>query len=452
MESRIRIFGLALCLGLLAGKIPAEPLTVAGLDIVAAAKHGDENAVRKILADPRQVDRTDEDGYTALHWAGIRGHWRIFVQLLEAGAPTNVIGADGGTPLHWACHHDRPDMIEKLLVAGADLTIQNRWGRTPLHAAVRRGCRAVAALLVQRGADLGAATHEGWTPLHVAYKSGHPDLVELLLAVGADPACKDTEGRTPAEYVMTRPVPIPLDSSHLDQYCGLYDVGGGFHFKVWQDDGKLRLLDFAPDEIYPIGPDEFYCRREPWRVEFDREEDGAIAAITVHFVRRAVRGTRLDHPLYIGSQACRNCHLGSEHGDQYLAWISSRHALAYWRLASDWAKFLASARPHYRDLESPLDDDRCLWCHTTVAQDPDALPADSYRPQEGIGCEACHGPGSLYAREEIMSDRRLFLAKGGIVPDENACRRCHRDPERFHFAEWWPKIAHPGSAAAAVEE
>jgi hypothetical protein len=99
-------------------------------------------------------------------------------------------------------------------------------------------------------------------------------------------------------------------------------------------------------------------------------------------------------------------------------------------------------RPHNRDIASPRDEARCLLCHTTIAQDPDALAAPSYRQEEGVGCEACHGPGSLYIVPEVMADRAKFLVAGGVVPDETSCRRCHRDPAGFDYATWRPRIAH----------
>ena len=59
-------------------------------DLVDAAKRGDYHAAHKLLTDGSAVEATDEQGYTALHWAGIRGHWRIFRELLEAGAPVDI--------------------------------------------------------------------------------------------------------------------------------------------------------------------------------------------------------------------------------------------------------------------------------------------------------------------------------------------------------------------------
>jgi len=413
-------------------------------DIVDAAKRGDGHAVHRLLElDPELTGETDSAGYTALHWAGVRGHWRIFVELVENGAPVNAVGADGGTPLHWACHHDRADMVMLLLDGGAEVDVHNRWGRTPLHVAARRGCDEVAALLMERGADPNAVTREGWTPLHVAYRSGHSELVELLLAGGADPEREDEEGLTPADGVRQRPPATTVDAMVLDDYVGLYGMGPDTTAKVWREDDTLYFREFAPDELYPIGEDEFFCRQEPWRVTFQRGSDGEVVAVDLEFLRRTVRGERLSRPEYVGSRVCSGCHSAVESGNQHVQWLRSRHAHAYWRLASDWALYLARLRPHYGDLEAPISDGRCLLCHVTGTQDPDNLFATGYRQEEGVSCEACHGPGSEYIDPEVMADREAFLANGGIIPDARTCRGCHRAGERFDFATWWPKIAHP---------
>jgi hypothetical protein len=426
----------------------ADGLDYSVTDLVGAARRGDGHAVRRLLElDPELVASTDAADYTALHWAGIRGHWRIFERLIEAGAPVNAVGADGGTPMHWACHHDRADMVRLLLDTGADIGVHNRWGRTPLHVAARRGNAGVATLLLDNGADPNAVTAEGWTPLHVAYRSGHAALVEILLAGGADPQRIDEEGLKPSDGARTRPPATAMESEALDDYVGLYGLGPDATVKVWREDKELYLREFAPDRMYPIGNDRFFCRQEPWRVTFLRDGGGRVTAIQLEFLRRTVRGDRLTRPRYVGSKACRQCHSGGERGGPYVQWLQSRHAHAYWRLGSDWALYLARLRPHYRDLETPISDDRCLLCHTSGAQDPDSLFADGYRVEEGVSCEACHGPGSEYIDPKVMADRGAFLANGGVIPDESTCRSCHRAGDRFDFATWWPKIAHPTPAA-----
>jgi hypothetical protein len=413
-------------------------------DIVDAARRNDPHAVHKLLElDASQVNTTDDAGFTALHWAGIRGHWRIFSELLDAGAPVNAIGGDGGTPLHWTCHHDRADMVARLLDAGADLTVHNRWGRTPLHVAARRGCSAVAALLLERGADPNAATHEGWTPLHVASRSGHHALAASLEAHGADPRLTDDQGHTAADMAWTRPTAITPTAHDLEDYVGIYDLGGGVTVKVWREADGLGIREYAPDALIATGRDSFCCRQEPWQVRFLRDSSGRVVSLEIDFLRRTVSGARTLSPRYVGSAACMECHHGPEHGHQDVHWMRSRHAHAWWRLGADWALYLARLRPHYHDVENPMEDRRCLLCHVTGAQDDDALFAASFPHQEGVGCEACHGPGSEYMDPEVMADRAAFLAHGGSLPDEATCSSCHRNGDRFDFAELWPEIDHP---------
>jgi hypothetical protein len=412
-------------------------------DLSAAAKRGDLFAVEHYLRKfPESIEARDGSGYTALHWAGIRGKWEAFEALLAAGAPVNATGGDGGTPLHWACHHDRPDMVRLLLDRGADLSVQNRWGRTPLHVAARRGCDLVAALLIARGAEPDATTREGWTPLHVAYRAGHPRVVDLLLDSGASPELRDRDGKAPADGAFRRPEPISMESAELDPYVGRYALGPDASVKIWKEKGRLHLMEFAPDEIDPIGPDKFLCRREPWEVRFHRNDTGAVERIEIDFLRRTVSGNRLPDLEYVGSRRCGECHTGDDLGGQYVSWMRSAHGLAYWQLASDWAAFLASRRQEYSDIQEPEKEWRCLKCHVTGAQDLDSGFAATFRQEEGVGCESCHGPGSAYVDPEVMADRDLFLQNGGRIPGEATCRRCH-EGDRFQYDERLPRIAHP---------
>lgn len=411
---------------------------------VAAARRGDEQAVRTALeSQPELVDSRDGLGLTALDWAATREHWSILRQLVAAGADVNVTGFDGGSSLHRLAHHDQPELMGLLLEAGADLNLRNQWGRTPLHVAARRGHVGVAEVLMAGGAELGATTREGWTPLHVAYGSGHPEMVEWLIGAGADERALDEDGRVPAEHILHRPPPWEEGVQDPWAYQGHYRVHDQFAFSVRVVDGQLTLRDFATVPLYPTGPDAFFTQSEPWGVRFVRDGRGNVTDLEVQFLRRAETGSKLDHPEYIGSERCGECHATGE-GAPYVPWLRSRHASAYWRLATDWARILAAQRPHFQDLSDPRTDSRCLNCHTTAALDELALFARSFRLEEGVGCEACHGPGSTYSDPETMRNREAFLAAGGRIPDEDTCRGCHRNPATFSFQEWWPRIAHGG--------
>ena len=211
-------------------------------------------------------------------------------------------------------------------------------------------------------------------------------------------------------------------------------------------DAEKRIAEFGPNELYAIGEDRLYCTREPWPVTFHRDDGERVNRVEIDFLRRTVGGERLPQYEYVGSKVCAECHLEREAGGQYVQWMQGGHGHAYWELKSDWAKFLASIRDEYRDIVEPVEDWRCIKCHVTGAQDPYAVYAAGFREEEGVGCEACHGPGSAYVDEAIMADRQSFLENGGRVPDETTCRTCHED-DRFHYDERLPVIAHPRPAS-----
>jgi hypothetical protein len=427
--------------------IPPPNSFLSGQEWIRASKAGRMETVRSLLSsDPGGFDVPDETGYTPLRWAAIRGEGQVAKLLLEAGAHPNSVGADGGTPLHGAAHHDDPAMMTALLEAGGDVTIQNRWGRTPLHVAARRGCLQVAALLLEAGADPNATTVEGWTPLGVANRGGHPEMAELLERRGADPGQADQDGLLPGDVVLERGEPTSLSRRILDEYVGEYDLGGGFGFRVWRIGDAMHLREFAPDEMVPMAVDTFVTVQEPWRVVFLRNEEGAVSGIEVDFLRRTVSARKVVDTSggfeYVGTRACLGCHQDGPGSGPAGMWIASRHSRAIHTLSSDQARGLAASREEYRDITDPSRAEGCVMCHMTAAQNPQARWREGAQGfNEGVGCEACHGPGSAYMAPEIMADREAFLANGGRIPDRLTCRGCHRD-EAFSFSIRWERIRH----------
>ena len=52
--------------------------------------------------------------------------------------------------------------------------------------------------------------------------------------------------------------------------------------------GVLFLDDIYYNEIYYVGDDIFYCVKQPWRLEFFRNESGVIDTLILTFLRRSV--------------------------------------------------------------------------------------------------------------------------------------------------------------------
>ena len=256
--------------------------------IVEAAKNGNFQAVRKILEkDPSKLNATDENKYTALHWACMRGHWDIVKFLVGQGADLNVVGGDGGTQINWAVNHDNVDIIKLLVEKGARLNIQNQWGMTELHTAIWRGNIHVVEFLFDHGSDPTIKTNEGWTAMHYAYRSGHDNVIEFLKERGVSMTEQDNMGRTPQYLYFKKPNPIKMSHKELDEYVGNYYIGEYLLLEVWREGDQLKIIEFGPDEIYPVAKDFFYFKHAPWTLIFSRDENGKIHHAQLSFIRRS---------------------------------------------------------------------------------------------------------------------------------------------------------------------
>jgi hypothetical protein len=155
----------------------------------------------------------------------------------------------------------------------------------------------------------------------------------------------------------------------------------------------------------------------------------------------------------IGSAKCKICHQTKKQGDQYGIWQESAHAKAWEALASDQAKKIATERK----LGDPQQAEECIGCHATKAFLGNPPAEESYEITEGVGCEACHGPGSEYKSLSVM--RNLEKARSlGLQMHEGAefCQKCHNEKsptfESFDYKEQWAKIAHPIPKAEEPQE
>src|SRR5665213_1254212 len=99
MKCRGTQWFMALALGM------AGYLTAAATDtrLIDAARKQDAKLVRSLLAQHVNVDATEADGSTALHWAAQRDNVEIAGLLLGAGADVKATNRFNITPLYFAC-------------------------------------------------------------------------------------------------------------------------------------------------------------------------------------------------------------------------------------------------------------------------------------------------------------------------------------------------------------
>lgn len=151
-----------------------------------------------------------------------------------------------------------------------------------------------------------------------------------------------------------------------------------------------------------------------------------------------------EDPHYVGVDKCKKCHRKSNSGEQYQKWKDMKHSKAYETLASDKAKEAAKKAGITGD---PQKAPECLKCHVTAFGVDAALIDTTFKMEDGVQCETCHGPGSKYKKKKIMKDVEKAKAAGLIIPEEKLCRECHNEDspfyEEFDFEKAKEKIAHP---------
>ncbi len=124
---------------------------------------------------------------------------------------------------------------------------------------------------------------------------------------------------------------------------------------------------------------------------------------------------------YMGSQSCLECHHIAA-----AVWQKSGHAHAFTTL-----------------LDKRADaDPKCIGCHTIGFG-----TLSGYRREYAgnklvqVGCESCHGPGSLHVRQRKGDPTISFKFRPLAAGD---CQKCHYGEfsRPFDWAQFWPPIQH----------
>jgi hypothetical protein len=160
---------------------------------------------------------------------------------------------------------------------------------------------------------------------------------------------------------------------------------------------------------------------------------------------------------YIGLASCVNsgCHGSTQPlnatrilQNEYYTWLNSdRHAAAYNVLFNDRSARIAK---NMRLRKKAYEESACLDCHSTNV--PARLVSGHIDPEDGVQCEACHGPASGWRDEHTQPGwtHAQSVALGMIdqrdVPVRaHICGRCHigsdtRDVDHELIASGHPQL------------
>jgi ankyrin repeat protein len=167
--------------------VPRVVATGGDVRIIEAVRARNTEAVKALVRQHVDVNSSEADGTTALHWAARADDVESVKLLLRAGARAGASNRYGSTPLELAAVNGNAEIIDLLLKAGADPNTALPEGETVLMTAARTGAPEALRVLIANGADVNAReTWLGQTALMWAAAENHAAAVRLLLENGAD--------------------------------------------------------------------------------------------------------------------------------------------------------------------------------------------------------------------------------------------------------------------------
>ena len=215
-----------------------------------------------------------------------------------------------------------------------------------------------------------------------------------------------------AEYVGD----VACFDCHQDQWQGFQEHGMAQSFYPLTRDNAVEDYDMPP--VYHAGSGYYYdvvARGDSfYQVEYRMDDRGAR---THELVRR------MDY--VVGSGNAARTYLAHSEGRLY------EMPLTWYAQGERWD--LSPGYQLYNKRFSRLVPDRCMACHNSYPGTVPYVTGKYTDLPEGIGCERCHGPGSIHVEERLLSPQVAGAADPTIVNPAHlsaerqmdVCQQCH---------------------------
>lgn len=154
-----------------------------------ANKFGNSNYISSLISSRENINLTECNGATVLHWAVSYNNYEGCLLLLEKGANVNSQDQNGYTPLHYAFINDKKynmDVIKLLLLHNANINSLPKVGMTPFEYAIYSQNLECVKLLIDYGANINTKNSIGEYHIFSAIKTFNMEMVHFLIERGAD--------------------------------------------------------------------------------------------------------------------------------------------------------------------------------------------------------------------------------------------------------------------------
>jgi ankyrin repeat protein len=182
--------------------IPDADITDPNADWFDAAKQGNLERVKELLATGTPVDTTNHVGETALMAAGWTGNIEVVGLLLERGADANKQDVYGVTPTMHAALEGETSVVKLLLDHGGRVNDKDTAGRTAIAHAAWEGKDEAVRLLLENGANPDIPDNNAMTPLMHAAIEGADGSIRILLEAKANMASIASSGKSAIAYAI----------------------------------------------------------------------------------------------------------------------------------------------------------------------------------------------------------------------------------------------------------
>ncbi|XP_072252998.1 unconventional myosin-XVI isoform X1 [Leuresthes tenuis] len=265
------------------GADPNTTIPSGGSLLHLCARHDNVFAAELLIERGLNVNRQDEDLWTALHVACACDHADVVLLLLLAGVNILLQDINGNIPLDYtfegtessyilrkyleengvdvsamhAMKTQRPSTmlsdVKQLVATAGSLNQPNDDGVTLLHIASASGYREVASVLLENGADPHPVDNNFWTPLHLAAKYGQVSIVSQLLRHGANPTLLNCNQDKPSDNAVSEPIAAMLLSAEESWLQRLKDPSAPLPSTDQRYDGGSHDLNTPLKNLNPLG-------------------------------------------------------------------------------------------------------------------------------------------------------------------------------------------------------
>ncbi|PAA83693.1 hypothetical protein BOX15_Mlig016864g1 [Macrostomum lignano] len=238
-------------------------ITKTGETTTMQAAKGNHLEVMKVIstsASQSNVNSTDINGKTAVHFAALSGRLEIIEFLKnEIKANCDLADKNGNTPFMLAAGKGHKSVAEKLLDFGADIHLRNKNGENSAYLAVKGNHADMLRYLSMKSCYLDQEDKNGVTPLMLACKEKNLEAVNFLLSKDCAKNSVVRNGRQLIHAaceggslpVVRRIVNlgVPIDSKDTSGVTPLMIAAGGGFIKVAQFllEKKKELLSMSDE-------------------------------------------------------------------------------------------------------------------------------------------------------------------------------------------------------------